>query len=375
VKEKYFDLDGSLVYLNHAAVSPWPLRTAGSVRRFAEESARFGAAHYPKWLETEQELRNLMAWLVNAPSSDDISILKSTSEALSVVAYGIDWKPGDNVVLFDQEFPSNRIVWESLDRFGVEARIVEMARSADPEPNLLAACDDRTRLISVSSVQYARGQRMDLEAIGSFCRRENILFCVDAIQSLGAIPFDLQKIGADFVMADGHKWMMGPEGVALLYTRRDFRSTMKLHQYGWRMVADAGNYDTHEWMPSDSGTRFECGTPNMLGIHGLAASLALIRELGVDRIFSRILENTDQMIRMIEASPGTFTLLSDPRAERRSGIVTFRAEGKDQVALYRELMKSGVICASRGGGIRFSPHFHTALEDLEEGWSRLLQLL
>jgi len=373
--KKYFDLDNSLVYLNHAAVSPWPVRTAEAVRRFAGESAGFGAAHYPTWLETEQELRNLMAWLVNAPSSDDISILKSTSEALSVIAYGIDWKPGDNVVLFDQEFPSNRIVWESLNHLGVEARIVDMSRSLDPEPDLLAACDDRTRLISVSSVQYARGQRMDLEAIGAFCRRENILFCVDAIQSLGAIPFDLQYIGADFVTADGHKWMMGPEGVALLYSRRDIRSTMKLHQYGWRMVADAGNYDTNDWTPSDSGTRFECGTPNMLGIHGLAASLSLIRDLGVDRIFSRILENTDHMIRMIEASPKKISLLSDPRAERRSGIVTFRAEGRDQVALYRKLMKTGVICASRGGGIRFSPHFHTALTDLEEAWSRLLKLL
>ncbi len=375
MNEKYFDLDNSLVYLNHAAVSPWPLRTAEAVRRFADESARFGAAHYPAWLETEQELRNLMAWLVNAPSSDDISILKSTSEALSVIAYGIDWKPGDNVVLFDQEFPSNRIVWESLNHLGVEARMVDMSRSIDPEPDLLAACDDRTRLISVSSVQYARGQRMDLEAIGTFCRRENILFCVDAIQSLGAIPFDLQHIGADFVTADGHKWMMGPEGVALLYSRRDLRNTMKLHQYGWRMVADAGNYDTNDWTPSDSGTRFECGTPNMLGIHGLAASLSLIRELGVDRIFSRILENTDHMIRMIEASPEKFSLLSDPRVERRSGIVTFRAEGRDQVAFYRKLMKIGVICASRGGGIRFSPHFHTALADLEEAWSRLLKLL
>ena len=375
MNENYFDIDGSLVYLNHAAVSPWPLRTAGAVRRFAEESARFGATHYARWLETEQELRTLMAWLVNAPSSDDISILKNTSEALSVVAYGIDWNPGDNVVLFDQEFPSNRIVWESLDKFGVEARIVEMARSTDPEPDLLAACDERTRLISVSSVQYARGQRMNLEAIGSFCRREGILFCVDAIQSLGAIPFDLQKLGADFVMADGHKWMMGPEGVALLYTRRDVRDAMKLHQYGWRMVADAGNYDTFDWTPSDSGTRFECGTPNMLGIHGLAASLALIRELGVDSIFSRILENTEHMIQMIEASPGRFTLLSDPRADRRSGIVTFRVEGKDQAHVYRTLMKAGVICASRGGGIRLSPHFYTSREDLDEAWRRLNSLI
>ncbi|MCP3870468.1 MAG: aminotransferase class V-fold PLP-dependent enzyme [Gammaproteobacteria bacterium] len=373
--DNYFKLDDSLAYLNHAAVSPWPIQTARAVERFAMENARYGAANYPEWLKTEEHLRELIAWLINAPSSKDISILKNTSEALSVIAYGIVWNPGDNLVCFEQEFPSNRIVWESLSRLGVETRLVDLAGSADPETDLINTCDDRTRLISVSSVQYAAGQRMMLDKIGEFCRNRDVLFCVDAIQSLGAIPFDVQQVGADFVVADGHKWMMGPEGAALFYSRREIRGALQLNQFGWRMVADPGNYDEDGWCPSDSGTRFECGSPNMLGIHGLEASLRLVREIGVEKIFESIRENTDILIALIEAAPERVTLISDKTEHRRSGIVTFRVEGTDQKALYRRLMAKGVICAYRGGGIRFSPHFHTRPEDLEKAWSTLGDLL
>ncbi|MCP4996920.1 MAG: aminotransferase class V-fold PLP-dependent enzyme, partial [Gammaproteobacteria bacterium] len=168
-------------------------------------------------------LRQLLKGLINAPSVDDISLMKSTSEALSVVAYGIDWNAGENIVIFAQEFPSNRIVWQSLKSLGVETRLVDLEASEDPEMALFAACDSNTRLISTSSVQYARGQRIDLTRIGEYCKAQDILFCIDAIQSLGALPFDVQQYQADFVMADGHKWMLGPEGLALLYTKAEAR--------------------------------------------------------------------------------------------------------------------------------------------------------
>ena len=206
--EQEFPIDDSIVYLNHAAVSPWPLRTGRAVERFARENTRFGAAHYPEWIKTERKLRRQLAWLINAPSPDDISLLKNTSEALSTVAYGIEWRAGDNVVTFQQEFPSNRIVWESLQRFGVETRLVDIQSGDCPEQALIERCDHRTRLISSSSVQYATGLRIDLERIGAHSRENGIMFCVDAIQSLGAIPFDVQHVQADFVVADGHKWML-----------------------------------------------------------------------------------------------------------------------------------------------------------------------
>lgn len=372
--EKEFQLNESLVYLNHAAVSPWPARTARAVELFARENLEQGATHYLRWMQTEQELRSRLARLINAPSSEDISLLKNTSEALSTVAYGIDWQVGDNVVIFKQEFPSNRLVWESLGRFGVEARLVDLYASDSPEQTLMDACDQRTRLISTSSVQYADGFRADLDCLGRFCRRENILFCVDAIQSLGAFPFDVQRCQADFVMADGHKWMLGPEGLALFYTRKGIREQLQLNQFGWRMVAAPHEFDRPDWQPSETGTRFECGTPNMLGIHALNASLSLIEQEGIENISGRILRNTDYLIGLIDRQPA-LQLLSDRRGSRQSGIVTFRVEGAEQQAIYHELMNSRVICACRGGGIRFSPHFYTPESKLDAAIEKLLELI
>ncbi len=356
--EKEFPLADNLCYLNHAAVSPWPRRTAKAVMAFARENMTCGAQRYPEWLKSERRLRESLAWLINAPSPDDIALLKNTSEALSVVAYGIDWKPGDNIVSYTDEFPSNRIVWESLARKGVELRCARAAAAAEAESALIARCDERTRLITVSSVQYAHGMRIDIDRIGAFCRTNKILFCVDAIQSLGALPFDVQQCQADFVMADGHKWMLAPEGLALFYCRAEVREQLSLNQFGWHMVERRGDYDAIEWRPSPTATRFECGSPNMIGIHALEASLSLIREVGMATISRKILKNTSLLIDLINNISGS-KLLSPTEEKRRSGIVTFSVTGTDHAKLYRYLMQNGIICAQRGGGIRLSPHFYT----------------
>lgn len=369
-----FALNDDLIYLNHAAVSPWPLRTAETVQRFAEENARYGAAMYPRWINTEQQLRENLAWLISAPSVADISIQKSTSEALSTIAHGLEWQTGQNVVFLKQEFPSNRLVWQSLERYGVEPRMIEPEPGQEPEDALLAACDSNTRLLSVSSVQYADGLRMDLSSLGIFCRKNNILFCVDAIQSLGALALDVAEIGADFVVADGHKWMLGPEGVALLYTDRNIRPQLTLHQFGWHMLANAGDFDTLDTEPAADGRRFECGSPNMLGVHALNSSLELIREIGFEPISTDILANTDLLMQRILDHP-RLELLSSPEPKRRSGIVTFKVQGDSQERVYRELMQRQVICAARGGGIRFSPHFYTGEEKLTAAWHILDQVM
>jgi len=364
-EKTHFDLQDDLIYLNHAAVAPWPRCTAEAVKRFADENSRLGATHYLQWMETERQLRGNLAWLINAPSPDDISIQKSTSEALSTIAHGLEWQAGQNVVFLKQEFPSNRVVWQSLARYGVEARIIEPGQDQTPEAALLAACDKNTRLISVSSVQYATGLRMDLESIGHYCREHHILFCVDAIQSLGALAFDVKRIGADFVVADGHKWMLGPEGVALLYTAGNIREQLKLHQFGWHMLAAAADYDSLETTPASSGQRFECGSPNMLGIHALNSSISLIKAIGLEQISSAILSNTELLMGLISERK-QLQLISSPEPQRRSGIVTFRVQAGDHEQIYRKLMQRQVICAPRGGGIRFSPHFYTGEQKLHD---------
>jgi selenocysteine lyase/cysteine desulfurase len=370
---RWFDLDPDLIYLNHAAVAPWPVRTATAVAQFAAENRHQGATHYSRWLQTEQQLRGLLAELINAPSQADIALLKSTSEGLSIIAYGLDWQPGDNIVSIAQEFPSNRIVWESLQTQGVGLRLLDLTSSDSPEEDLIKLCDANTRLISVSSVQYASGLRLELARLGQYCRTHQVLFCVDAIQSLGAMPFDVQQNLADFVVADGHKWLLGPEGMALFYARAEIRDRLRLQQYGWHMVEQAGDFTQREWTPALSARRFECGSPNMLGIHALHASLALILEQAVPVIQQQIQATTQCAIDEIDRLG--FELLSPRSAERRAGIVVFRIPGENQQEVHKLLLSLQVICAYRGGGIRFSPHFYNQPAEIREAFARLVQHL
>jgi selenocysteine lyase/cysteine desulfurase len=364
-----FVLDPGIIYLNHAAVAPWPQRTVEGVIDFARQNSILGSQNYPQWLAKEESLRQLLATLINAPSKDDIALLKSTSEGLSMVAYGVPWRAGDNIVSIAQEFPSNRIVWESLNSLGVELRLLDLTTSVEPEQELLALCDERTRLISVSSIQYASGRRMQLEILGDFCRSKDILFVVDAIQSLGASPFDVSQCQADVVVADGHKWMLGPEGLALFYCRESWRPQLKLNQFGWHMVEAMGDFDRTDWQPAYSARRFECGSSNMLGIHALHASLTLLMEHGIETISTTIQKLTQLIIDRVDTMG--FDLLTPREPQQRGGIVTFRVPDKNNQKLYQNLMKHRVMCAYRGGGIRFSPHFYISEKQIEEAFLRL----
>ncbi|MCO6413266.1 MAG: aminotransferase class V-fold PLP-dependent enzyme [Thiogranum sp.] len=361
--EHEFNLSPDICYLNHAAVSPWPQRTTKAVKDFAEENGRAGSRNYAKWLDTEHQLRLQLQQLINAREVEEIALLKSTSEALSVVAYGIDWCVGDEIIINNQEFPSNRIVWESLKPLGVEVVVVNIDGVDHPEQAIIDAITPRTRLISVSSVQYSSGLALDLDPIGHACRRYGVAFCVDAIQSLGAKPFDVQSCHADFVMADGHKWMLGPEGLALFYCRRDWISRLSLKQYGWHMVENPGEFDRKEWSPAASAQRFECGSPNMLGIHALHASLGLLLETGIPLINDLVSAKVQYLIDILTNYKVEILSVTDPA--RRAGIVTFRPETPDIHARYSLLQQNGIICALRGGGIRFSPHFYTSDAVLE----------
>ncbi len=367
-----FSLAPDLLYLNHAAVAPWPLRTQHAVQQFAAQNASIGASQYPQWIKVEQRLRKRLAALINAPATDDIALVKNTSEALSFIAYGLQWQAGDNIVSIAQEFPSNRIVWESLADQGVELRLLDLYAGTDPEAGLLALCDSHTRLLSISAVQYARGRRMDLERIGEHCRDRDILFCVDAIQQIGALPFDVQAIQADFAAADGHKWMLGPEGLALFYVREAVREQLRLRQFGWHMVEQVGDFDRSDWRPTAGARRFECGSPNMLGIHALDASLSLTQELGIEYIADSISANISHCIEL--ADKYSFNVLSPQDPAQGSGIFTFGVPDSDPKALYGTLMANRVICAQRGGGIRFSPHFYTTRDDIERAFIKVDEL-
>jgi selenocysteine lyase/cysteine desulfurase len=368
-----FPQDEELVYLNHAAVSPWPRRSSDAIKQFAEENTILGAQNYKRWMQTENILRERLRSLINAPAVEEISLLKNTSEALSVVACGLDWQQGDNVVSTNEEFPSNRFPWEAQEDHGVSLRQVPVQVN-QPENALITACDKRTRIMSISSVQYGSGLRLDLEKLGSFCRANGILFCVDAIQSIGAHKFDVQAIQADFAMADAHKWMMGPEGIALFYCRAEIRHQLRLHQFGWHMVQHAGDYDRQEWQPADSSKRFECGSPNMLGAYALSASLSLIEEIGMDKIETAIKDKSEYIIRILNGI-GNIKILTNTCRDKLAGIVSFQVDNADHRELHKQLMQKRVICANRYGGIRFSPHFYTPQSKIDRALEILSSLI
>lgn len=358
-----FELSGNICYLNHAAVAPWPTRTSRAVAEFSQENCLQGATNYKNWLKKESLLKKQLQVLINAPSPNDIALIKNTSEGLSLIAYGINWNAGENIIITDDEFPSNRIVWESLAPHNVHLKSAKL-NGPTPEQNIIDLIDSNTRLISISSVQYASGIKLDLEKIGTVCKNKGILFCIDAIQSLGAAPFDVTANHANFVVADGHKWMLGPEGLALFYCKKDTLPQLTLNQFGWHMVEHQGDYDRTDWSPAKDARRFECGSPNMLGIHALSASLSLLLEIGLNEVEAEIDSKVCYLLEHLQNIPGV-SIRSPLTPSLRSGIVNFTIENENHLLLHKKLINDNVICAYRGGGIRFSPHYYTPLSALD----------
>jgi cysteine desulfurase/selenocysteine lyase len=367
-----FPLLPGLRYLNHAAVAPWPQRSVSAVQRFAVENAQVGARDYSNWLDMERGLRQRLQRLLNAPSHKDIALVKNTSQALSYVAFGLDWRAGDQIIISDEEFPSNRIVWEALAPQGVEVIQVNL-HGGDAEGALLAACGPRTRLMAISAVQFASGLRLDLPRLGQGCDARGVLLCVDAIQQLGALEFDVQSCNCAFAMADGHKWLLGPEGLGAFYCRSDLRPQLKLHEYGWHMLENAKDFSRSEWQPAASARRFECGSPNMLGAVALDASLSLLEEVGMAQVEHAVHERVQWLLDGISTLPGAH-IHSATQHNQRSGILTFSLDGWEHAELFAALHKEQIICVQRGPGIRLSPHFYTPPAIIEQSLAVLHQL-
>lgn len=369
--KSYFQLDDNIVHLNHAAVAPWPVVTRDAVISFANENVSIGSQRYNCWLKTEQQLKQRLARLINAQSSDEIALLKNTSEGLSLIAQGLRFNAGDNIVIPAEEFPSNKVVWQALETQGVDIRLVPVQDIEEPELALINAMDEHTRLLSCSSVQFARGLVLDLNIIGKACKQSDVLFCVDAIQSLGAIVFDVQACFADFVVADGHKWMCGPEGTALFYCRKEVQDQLQLTQFGWHMLKDAFDFSAQnnslalEQKIATGAQRFESGSPNMMGITALNASLGMLLEIGMENVQSRVIENADYLLKQLTLL-NNINIVSPTATGRYAGIVTFQKSNVDNVKLYQHLQDNNVICAYRGNGIRFSPHFHTETKVMDK---------
>jgi selenocysteine lyase/cysteine desulfurase len=352
-------------YANHAAIAPWPRATARAVAEFAIENRDIGPENYARWLLRETDLRQLSCNLLNAESADDIALLKNTTEGICTVANGIEWRKGDNVVLPLDEFPSNRLPWLALRQHGVEVREVDIRSTDEPEQALLDNMDKQTRLLAVSAVQWTDGLRLRLEILGDACRQGGVLFFVDAIQQLGALEMDVQACHIDFLAADGHKWMLAPEGIAIFYCRQGLRDRLTLLQHGWRMVDQPYHFNRAEWLPSQAASRFEAGSPNTLGQAGLHASLQLLLQVGMKNVEAAVRKNSLFMSKSLATMPA-LELVRPYEPGRGSGIVSFRMPGKKLNEIFRALKQKQLVCAVRGDSIRLSPHFYQAGKPLHD---------
>lgn len=362
-------------FFNHAGVTPLPRRSAAAIVKYAGQATE-DAYLEGGWYRQIEELRGTAAQLINAAPAE-IAMVKNTSEGLSIVAGGIDWHEGDRIVTTAIEYPSNVYPWIDLQqRKGVELIRVEEMESAGgvrqvPLERILAAADHpRTRMISLSHVEYGSGQRHDLAAVGRFCRARDIRFCVDAIQSMGVLPIDVQAMHIDYLSADGHKWMLGPEGAGIFFCRKDLIAQTHPLLIGWNSVARAQDYDHIDFTLRDDAARFECGTHNVPGLLGLKASIDLIAAVGVDQIWQRVRALTDELAGGL-AQRGF--VVGSPRSEgQASGIVSFTRPGLDVAAVARKLKKRHrTELAVRAGRLRCSPHFYNTSGQIRQ----LLDLL
>ena len=369
-----FPQEPEICYLNHAAVGPWPRRTAQAVADFAFQNMQRGGTDYPERLDVERRVRDRLARLINAASPDDIALVQNTSVGLSIVSQGLDWRDGDEVVGIADDFCSNTMVWQALESQGVRYVGVHSRAVPDPEEALIGAITDRTRLLAISSVHFATGYRFDLQRLARTCRARGVLFLVDAIQSLGATSFDLAEVPADFVIAGGHKWLLSAEGLGFLYIRAGLRDRLKLHQFGWAMRESPYAFEAADWQPASSARRFEAGTPNMLGIYAMDASLSLFEEVGIGVVGRRLADN----LGLLESGLGEIPdieLVTPSDPARRAGILTFRHATLDGTTLHQGLMRRQVVCSPRAGGVRLSPHFYTPSRVLETTLDKINQTI
>ncbi|WP_191621296.1 aminotransferase class V-fold PLP-dependent enzyme [Marinihelvus fidelis] len=369
--DEFPSLDRHL-YVNHAAISPWPRRVADVVSTFASTNRDEGALRYPQWLKTAAGLRERAARMIGADSGGDIAMVANTTEGVDIVARGLPWRDGDNIVTVDGEFPTNRMAWERLAAVGVSLRSVDIRATDDPEAELLAQVDERTRLMTVSAVQWTDGFRLDLARLGSGCRQAGAAFFVDAIQQLGALPIDVTACHIDFLACGGHKWLMAPEGIGLFYIARPWQERLVAARAGWRMVERPYDMDSAAQSDATDARQFEPGTPNTMGQLALDASLSLIEAIGAEEARRRVLANTQALVTGLEAMPSV-RVLSPSAPERRSGIVLFEVPGRSAQALCGELGRHGVICAPRGG-VRLSPHLYQGKAQMEQVLERVEQV-
>ncbi len=349
----------NLIYLNHAAVAPLSRPCAEAMKWLADDTLNNGSYHYDQWLDAYAGLRSAAARLIHA-EPEEIALMKNTSEGIATIANGLDWQPGDTVVAFNEEFPSNQYPWKRLEAKGVKIKWLSVT---DPLDRIHEAAKG-ARLLAISFVQYLSGYRASLTQIGRICKDTGTIFFVDAIQGLGAFPLDVRESNIDALAADGHKWMCGPEGSAILYVSRDLQNRVDPAEFGWTNVAGYNNYGVPDMKLRDDAGRYECGTLNTIGCFGLRAAIEFLLEVGIENIAPKVQALGDRVDAL--ARKKNYEVMIERTPESGAGIVSFKKPGTDSAAVVEHLKKHRVIAAARAGWVRFAPHFYIDFDQIDQ---------
>lgn len=369
---------GRFVYLNHAAIGPLPRRSAERMAALARVVSETGDRRWPERNAEAERVRSLAARLIGARAPHEIAFVENTSTALSAVAEGIDWRPGDNLVGAEGEFPSNAYPWMNVAarRPGeIEIRLApERGGRIDPE-DLLSRIDGRTRLLALSSVQYATGFRSDLERLGAACRERGALFVVDAIQSLGALALDVEACGLDVLAASAHKWLLGPEGIGLLYVSDRVVERLRPTRAGWRSTRTPYEWAHLDLTFAEGAKRFESGTLNVYGLAAFGGSLEILLEAGAEAIERRVLALAERTAAGFEAAGWTLAAPRDGafRGEA-SGIVAGTHPRHRPEEMAEALAERGVVVSARAGRLRAAPHFYNTESEIDRFAAVLAEL-
>ena len=366
-----FPVSRDRIFLGHAGVCPLPRRVADAISECARQGTLGDQEAFA--LHRLDEARKIAAQLLKC-HTDEVALVGPTSLGLSLIASGLNFRKGDNILIYHDDYPSNVYPWMALAQKGVQVRLLNTRGLGVIRPiDVIGQVDENTRLVALASCHFISGYRLEFQAIGKYLRERGILFCLDGIQTLGAFPTTVEHV--DFLAADAHKWLLGPCAAGLLFVRRELQEKLNPPVYGWHNVRNP-NFVAQEQIVFRSGAvKFEAGTHNLLGVVGLIASMELALEIGVENIAAELLRKRALLVPVLQKK-GFTVLNADAKTENASGIVTFSQPGKDLVALNQKLSDAGVVASLRSDRkgqnyIRFSPHFYNTDSELE----RALELL
>ncbi len=358
-----FPITQTHAFLNHAAVAPFSRPVAEAMQQSIAWRLNLAplAADEEAWATTHA--RRSAARLVGADEAE-ICLTRNTSHGLNIVAAGLPWRPGDNVVTAQTEFPANVYPWKNLARKGVTVRFAPARDNRVLVDDVAALMDDRTRLVAISFVEFATGYRNDLVALADLCHARGALLCVDGIQGVGALPLDVGQVPLDFLAIGGPKWLMGPIGTGFLYVRRQHIPTLDMAMAGWMGTTDIHEHFRYDLPWRDDARRFEEGSLNVVGAAGLDAAIKLLLSVGIETIEERIMALTDRLIEGLRER-GYQVITPIAHRHERSGIISFQHSRHDPAQLEQRLTEANVVISRRGAFIRASPHFYNDEEDID----------